>query len=183
MKLSLKKKLFFTSISLHFLFHFPLSLSLPLSSSLFSLSSCLFSLSSSLFSLLSSLLLSGLSVCLRVMLCVVLCGCVSLWSCVCLCVLRHDEKMWKKNECGFKNASVCTFKTSTCMPAPRVHVFRHVRVVPVHTGTFRMDTRGAGGHRQFCLPKFAHVGSSLGRRFLKSFSFSNPEEHCGGNQL
>ena len=36
--------------------------------------------------------------------------------------------------CG--GASVCTFKTSPCMPAPRAHVLKHVRVVPVHTGTF-----------------------------------------------
>ena len=40
--------------------------------------------------------------------------------------------------CGFKNASVCTFNTS---PSPRAH-------------------GGQGGHRQFCLPKFAHVGLS-----------------------
>ena len=41
----------------------------------------------------------------------------------------------------------------------------HVRVVPAYTGTFWMytrrrfwiHTRRAGGHRQFCLPKFAHV--------------------------
>ena len=28
------------------------------------------------------------------------------------------------------------FKTSPCVPAPRRHVVTHVRVVPVHTGTF-----------------------------------------------
>ena len=33
------------------------------------------------------------------------------------------------------NASVCTFKTSPCVPAPRAHVFQHVRVVPAYTGT------------------------------------------------
>ena len=37
---------------------------------------------------------------------------------------------------------VCTFKTSSCVPAPRAHVFQHVRVVPVYTGTFWTDTRG-----------------------------------------
>ena len=31
---------------------------------------------------------------------------------------------------------VCGFKTSPCAPAPRAHVSTHVRVVPVHTGTF-----------------------------------------------
>ena len=36
----------------------------------------------------------------------------------------------------FKTPSVCRFKTSRCMPAPRAHVETHVHVVPVHTGTF-----------------------------------------------
>ena len=35
-----------------------------------------------------------------------------------------------------KNVSVCRFKTSLCVPAPRPHVVTHVRVVPAHTGTF-----------------------------------------------
>ena len=34
---------------------------------------------------------------------------------------------------------VCPFDTSPCVPAPRAHAFQHVRVVPVHTGTCRMD--------------------------------------------
>ena len=58
-------------------------------------------------------------------------------------------------------------KTSPCMPATRADVFQHVRVVPVHTGTFCTYTRvvlnghtGTEGYRQFCLPKFAHVWSS-----------------------
>ena len=46
------------------------------------------------------------------------------------------KKNVEKPVFGFKNASVCTFKTSPCMPAPRAHVLQHVRVVPVHTGTF-----------------------------------------------
>ena len=29
-----------------------------------------------------------------------------------------------------------SFETSPCMPAPRAHVLKHVRVVPVHTETF-----------------------------------------------
>ena len=37
---------------------------------------------------------------------------------------------------SIQNASVCTFKTSRWMPAPRAHEFQDVRVVPVHTGTF-----------------------------------------------
>ena len=31
---------------------------------------------------------------------------------------------------------VCCLKTLPCVPATRAHVFQHVRVVPVHTGTF-----------------------------------------------
>ena len=77
------------------------------------------------------------------MLCVVLCGVCRCGRgvvggrgvCV-VCVLRHAEKNVEKTVFGFKNASVCTFKTSPCVPAPRAHVFQHVRVVPVHTGTF-----------------------------------------------
>ena len=37
--------------------------------------------------------------------------------------------------------SVCPFKTSPCVPAPRAHISTHVRVVPVYTGTFWTDTR------------------------------------------
>ena len=35
-----------------------------------------------------------------------------------------------------QKTSVCRFKTSPCVPAPRPHVVTHVRVVPVHTETF-----------------------------------------------
>ena len=34
-----------------------------------------------------------------------------------------------------QNASMCTFKTSPSMPAPRAHDETHVRVVPANTGT------------------------------------------------
>ena len=40
-----------------------------------------------------------------------------------------------------EKTSVCGFKTSPCVPAPRPHVVTHVRVVPVHTGTFWIYTR------------------------------------------
>ena len=43
--------------------------------------------------------------------------------------------------CMYKTPSVCTFKTSLCVPAPRAHVSTHVRVVPAYTGTFWMHTR------------------------------------------
>ena len=35
-----------------------------------------------------------------------------------------------------RGSFVCRFKTSPYVPAPRPHVVTHVRVVPVHTGTF-----------------------------------------------
>ena len=37
--------------------------------------------------------------------------------------------------------SVCPFKKSPCVPAPRAHVSTHVRVVPVHKVTFWTYTR------------------------------------------
>ena len=81
--------------------------------------------------------------------CVVVCGVV--------CVVWHREN------------AVCTFKTCPCVPVPRAHVKIHVRVVAVHTVTFRTYTRARfewtyggeeEGHRQFCLPKFARIGIS-----------------------
>ena len=52
-------------------------------------------------------------------------------SCLCLCVLRHPEKV-EKPVCGFRNVTVCTFN------------------VPVYAGTTRTCvetcTRGAGTH-------------------------------------
>ena len=86
-------------------------------------------------------------------LCVVLCGvcrcgrgvvggrgvcvCVCLCVFVCVCVCCGTLKKKREKKCvDSKNASVCTFKTSPCMPAPRAHVETHVRVVPAYTGTF-----------------------------------------------
>ena len=40
---------------------------------------------------------------------------------------------------------MCPAKTSPCVPAPRAHMFQHVRVLPVHTGTFWTDTREEEG--------------------------------------
>ena len=104
------------------------------------LPSCLVSLSLSLSLFFLSVSVS-LCLCLRVVLSVVLCGrgvvggrgvCLVCAVCVCCGTLKKREK----NLCGFENASVCTFKTSPCMRAPLSHVFQHVRVVPVHTGTY-----------------------------------------------
>ena len=75
-----------------------------------------------------------LSLCLRVMLCVVCCvvcvvvvvvcacGVVCVWCvfgvCVCVAVCCGTLKKCEKNLCTFKNASVCTFKTSPCPSFP-----------------------------------------------------------------
>ena len=67
-----------------------------------------------------------------------------------------------------KNASVCRFKTSPCMPATRAHMFQHVCACCRHTRRRFECTHGKrfesthGGHRQFCLQRTAHVGLSLG---------------------
>ena len=41
-----------------------------------------------------------------------------------------------------QHVPVCTFKTCPCVPAPRAHMFQHVRVVPAYTGVFWTHTRG-----------------------------------------
>ena len=64
-------------------------------------------------------------VCVCVVLCCVLC-CVVCCVCGVVCgAAWYAEK-----------TSVCRFKTSPCVPAPRAHVLPHAGVVPVHTGTF-----------------------------------------------
>ena len=116
-----------------FSFSFSLVLSLLLHVSFFFF--FFFSLSSSLFSLcLLSPCVGGVCVVVCVIVCVCVCGVV--------CVVWHAENP----VCRLKNASVCRFKTSPCMPATRAHAFQ-----PTH-----------GGHRQFCLQRTAHVGLSLG---------------------
>ena len=108
-----------------------------------------------------------------------LCG---VWWCVVCggvwCVVWHAEK-----------TSVCRFKTSPCVPAPRPHVSKHAGVVPVHTGTFGIYTRrfldghtgrgegrerGRGCHRQFCLPRLVHVVITCSRGSPKETSGSSP---------
>ena len=82
-----------------------------------------------------------LSLSLPVMLCVVVV--VVLFGgrgvclvCVFVFVCCGTVKKRGKIVCGFTKVTVCTFKTSPCMPEPRAYVLKHVRVVPVHTGTF-----------------------------------------------
>ena len=131
--------------------------------------------------LLSSLVFSCLVSCLSLSLSVSLCVCLSLSLCLSVCVVWcvwcPRVYVQKHLRVYVQNASVCRFKTSPCVPAPRPHVITHAGVVPVHTGTFRTYTRGRfecthgggrgegrAGHRQFCLPKFAHVRLSLDPR-------------------
>ena len=80
-----------------------------------------------------------------VLLCVV-CRCGSLWSWLWswCCVVWHAEKP----RVSIQNAPVCTFKTSPCVPAPRAHVFQHVRVVPAYTRTFCMYARRVCGQEE-----------------------------------
>ena len=59
---------------------------------------------------------------------------LSFLSFLCPCgVLGEGER---DRVCTFKTPSVCTFKTSPCVLAPRPHVVTHAGVVRVHSGTF-----------------------------------------------
>ena len=100
-------------------------------------------------------------------------------------VVRHAEKTWKKTACGFRHASVCTFKTSLCVQATSPHVRMHVDVAPVHTGTFRTQN---GQQRVIMWPqrftkrnerilnhyKFKNRSRRTCSRFLQSFAL--PDE-------
>ena len=77
-----------------------------------------------------SFVLSSLVFSLSLSPCVVVCCALCCGVCAVWCVVRHT---WKKP---------CVDSTSPCVPAPRPHVVTHVRVVPVHTGTFWTYTRG-----------------------------------------
>ena len=127
---------------------------------------------------------------------------------MCLCVLRHAEKTWK-NPCvdsktlrvSIQNVLVCTGTTPTCATTCVRGAGTHGDVSNVHTGRFEWTHGGHGGHRQFCLPEFAHVWLSRAsevhqRNFwifpifkfenrlssvylIKLFSFSNLEGNFG----
>ena len=129
-----------------------LILSSCLLSSLLSIFSCL--VSSSLFfsCLLFSFLVLSLFLCLSVSLCfclsLSLCLSVSVWCCVLCCVLCCVVLYCVCGVvCGAaghaENASVCRFKTSPCVPAPRGCVTTcgrgvgtHGDVLNLHTETF-----------------------------------------------
>ena len=55
---------------------------------------------------------------------------------MCCVVWRAEKRL-----VSIPSASVSRFKTSPCMPATHAHVFQHVRVLPVHTGTPRPRTQ------------------------------------------
>ena len=85
-----------------------------------------FSFSFSLFRLLS---LSVFFLCLLSLSSFSVCWWCGVSSCVCVVwcgvvcrVVWHAENP----VCRLKNASVCRFKTSPCVPAPRAHAFQHV---------------------------------------------------------
>ena len=124
--------------------------------------------------------------------CCVLC-CVVVW-CVCGVVrvcdtLKNPLCPLNTSRVYVENVTVCSLKMFPCTPAPRAHVETtcargagtHRDFLNEYTGTFSMDTRGAGGgHRQFCAPKLAHVGLSRAsevhqrkRWILHIFSFEN----------
>ena len=90
-----------------------------------------------------------------------------------------------------EKTSVCRFKTSPCVPAPRPHVSKHARgagthgdVLNVHTEVFSachtacMETGreegGRGCHRQFCLPRLVLVVITCSRGSPKETSGSSP---------
>ena len=116
-----------------------LSLFLRLSFSVFSLSPSV--------SLCPCLSLSPCGVVGDVLLCFVLCCCGGVVCGVC-CVAP-----WKPSV-STHNVPVCPSQTSPCVPAPRAHVETHVRLVLLHTGTFRMyPRRKAGGSLSVLLTK------------------------------
>ena len=127
-------------------------------------------------------------VCVVCVVCVVWCGVVSGCACV------GGVVLWKKKTC-------VRSKRHPCVSAPRAHVETHARgasrhgdVLNLHTeGVLYIHTEGVRGEeggcrRQFCLPKFAHVGLSRGakrgspkkQQNLTHFQFKNRSRttHC-----
>ena len=80
----------------------------------------------------------------------------------------------KNPVCRFKTPRCVHSKTSPCMQAQHAHMLFSMWAWCWHTrGRFecthgkRFESRH-GGHRQFCLPRTAHVGLSLGAKFTES---------------
>ena len=136
---------------------------------LFSLCPCLLSLSLSISVwcvvlccvvlsclVLSCLVLSCLVLSCLVLSCLVL-SCLVL-SCLVLCgTVKTPCVHSKRARVYVHNVPVCTGTTLTCVETCARGAGTHGDVLNVHTGTFWIHTRGAGGHRQFYLPKSAHV--------------------------
>ena len=57
-------------------------------------------------------------------------------------ITRRGQILVSRTDDDHRLPPVCPFKTSPCVLAPCAHVFQHVRVVPVHTGTFWTYTQG-----------------------------------------
>ena len=103
-----------------------------------------------------------------VLCCVLSCGVCAVW-CVVWCVLCGTLKTPCVHS---KRRPVCTFKRPRVYRHHAHDVETHVRVVPVHTGKFSIDTRGFSidtppQHTQHTehtihdsLPNFAHIGLS-----------------------
>ena len=145
------------------------SISYCLHSTLFSLLNFISFIFMSLH-LYSSLFISLLffsSIVSFVSLCVVVCRCVSLCVVVCRCVWPR----WKPRV-SIQNASVCTFQTFPCVPAPRTHAFQHVRVVLVQTEAFWMDIWECEGIEvviaSCAYQKWSTQGHHLAQRFTES---------------
>ena len=83
------------------------------------------------------------------------CACVF----VCLCELRHAEKMWKNPVCGFKTAPCVHSKRPVCTGTARTCVSTCARGAGTHGEVLNPHTGGRGSS-SVCLPKFAHVGLS-----------------------
>ena len=58
-----------------------------------------------------------------------------------LSLLSPSSPLLTPPVCSSRHASVCRFKTPPGVPATRPHVSKNVDVLPVHTGTFGIDTR------------------------------------------
>ena len=139
---------------LSFIFSFISFVSSLLSSSCLVLSSSL----SSCFVFLSSIFSSVLWSCCCCVLLRVMLYCVVLL--LCLVVLVSGERHAEKPRVSVQNVTMCTLKTSPCVPAPPTHVFQHAHVVPaytrrlnMHTETFWTGEQG-GGRRQ---PRVFHL--------------------------
>ena len=103
-------------------------------------------------------------VCRRVCLCVwcgvVWCGEVcAVW---CGTLKTPCRRLKNASVCRFKNVPVYAGNTRTCFSACARVAGIHGDVLNLHTEAFLSPH--TGGRRQFCLPKFAHVGLSLDPR-------------------